>query len=596
MSSERRSAAADSSPPSPTIRRLLSLVRPYLPRLLLATAVTLVESGAALAVPRVAGFVVDTALLDRSLGQLDLVVLGLLALFAFRAVLGFVQLYLIRAAGVHLLRDLRDRVFAHLVALAPGFYDQRRVGELLSRIGSDLSRVQVTLTSQIPEGIRAATIFVGTLIILLVMSFELTLLAMLVVPPIVVLAMWYGRRLQRLAERIQDALAATSATAEESLAGVRTVQSFGREDHERGRYRTGLAELVTQQLRSARLVGIYFGALQFVGFSAFAIVLWFGGRLIVGGELTPGELMAFLLYAYSIATSMSSLGSLYAGLRELRGASARTFEILDTASPVPEPTAPITPPPAEGRLGFEGVHFSYPSTTDRRALRGIDLAVEPGEVVALVGPSGAGKSTLFSLLLRFYDPTAGRITVDGADVRDLELAELRRRLAVVPQEILLFSGTVAENIRYGRLDASDEQVRRAAVDAGADDFIRALPADYDELVGERGVRLSAGQRQRIAIARAFLREPRVLLLDEATSALDAESEAVVQEAAQRLMRGRTTLVIAHRLATARQADRIAVLEDGRVVDLGRHEELVERCELYRRYWALQARIAEDPRL
>jgi ATP-binding cassette, subfamily B, bacterial MsbA len=491
------------------------------------------------------------------------------------------------------LRRLRDRLFSHLVLLAPDFYQDRRVGELLSRLGSDMTRVQSTLTDSIPSGVRALVTFVGTLILVFTLHTGLSLVALAILAPIPIIAWLYGRHLQRLSLQVQDSLADTSAVAEEALSGIRTVQAFGQEPRETERYRGGLAALLGLQLRSARALGAFVGILEFIGYGAFALVLWYGGRLIAADQLSAGDLTAFLLYMFAIAGSVATIGSLYAGLRELRGASARVFEILDTTPTIRDADSarPLVHP--RGALALRGVGFRYPGVEPteaepRLALDGVDLEIAPGEVVALVGPSGAGKSTLFSLLLRFHDPTRGAVELDGEDLRALSVASVRGSIAVVPQEIFLFSGTVADNIRYGVTGATDDDVRHAARLAGAEGFIEELPAGYAEVVGERGIKLSAGQRQRLAIARAFLRQPAVLLLDEATSALDADSEHVVQTALAELMRGRTTLIIAHRLATARRADRIVMMDGGRVVDAGSHDELHARDPRYRRYWELQS--------
>jgi ATP-binding cassette, subfamily B, bacterial MsbA len=578
---------------TPTARRVVALARPYLAPLVLASAVVTLEAGVSLLVPRIAGVAVDTVIdgvdAARSLARLDLVVLILVGLFAVRGFLGFAQSYLVRATGARFLRDLRERVYGHLIRLAPDFYEERRVGELLSRISSDLGRVQGTLTYQIPIGIRASLTFAGTLAILFTMHARLTLVALLIVPPVTIFSRLYGKRLQRVARRVQDSLADTSAAAEETLSGIAAVQANAGEEVERGRYRAGLERLLGLRLESARLTSVFYGLISFVGFTAFALILWYGGRLILRDELSPGELTAFLLYAFVIAGSVESLGSLYAGLRELRGASHRVFEILDTRPTIADAPGARDLERAKGAVTVRDVSFRYPAQEPGRfALEDLTLEIAPGEVVALVGPSGAGKSTLFSLLLRFRDPTAGRIALDGSDLRELTLASLRGAIALVPQEIFLFGGTVADNIRFGRPAAGDAEVREAARAAGADEFVHDLPRGYDTIVGERGVKLSAGQRQRIAIARAFLRRPALLLLDEATSALDADSEARVQTALPALMSGRTTLIIAHRLATARRADRILVLDRGRVLASGSHEDLLESSPLYRRYWELQA--------
>ncbi len=574
---------------------MIALVRVFMGALILASAIVAIQSAVTLVAPRLAGMVVDAAVVDRDLGDLDRIVGALVILFALRGLLNYWQTYLIRATGARMLRMLREKLFSHLVSLAPDFYENRRVGELLSRIGADLERAQHTLTNSVPEGIRALLTFIGTMAIVMFLHAGMTLIVLVAMTPMLALAYLFGRRLQRLSTKVQDSLADSSAVAEEALSGIRTVQSFDRHDHERQRYDASLGSLLTHQLKAAHLTGAFYGLMGFFGYCGFALVLWYGGRLITSGELSPGELTAFLLYMFAIAGSVGSLARLYSGFRELRGASARVFEILDTEPSIADAADAIelgngdglVPDP--GGLALREVSFRYASADKSRwALRDINLELARGEMVALVGPSGSGKTTLFSLLLRFADPQRGSVTIADHDLRTLTLTSARRAIATVPQEIFLFSGTVEDNIRYGHLTASAEQVRQAATAAGAHEFISELRDGYRELIGQRGVKLSAGQRQRLAIARAFLKEPAILLLDEATSALDADSERVVQDALETLMEGRTTLVIAHRLATARKADRIVVLERGRIVAAGKHDQLYENSPLYRRYWELQS--------
>ncbi len=574
--------------------RLIALARPYLGPLLLAGLIVTLEAAVGLVAPRIAGMVVDAVAPNqpRYAGHLNLIALALLGLFALRGLLGFTRTYITRATGARMLCDLRARLYGHLVDLAPDFFEERKLGELLSRIGSDLSQVQTTITNRLPEGIRATIAFFGTLVVLLFMNWKLTLLALVIVPPIAGFAVYYGSVIEGLSKKIADSLANTSAIAQETLAGIQTVQSYGGEETERRSYGKGLDDLLRLQVKHAWLSGAFVGLMQFVGFSAFAIVLWYGARLILNDELTVGELTAFLLYVFSIATSVGSLGSLYGALRTLRGTSARTFEILETRSSIIDPPEAPTLTSTRGDVQLQGLSFQYPAADEQTwALRDLNIHIKAGETVAVVGPSGAGKSTLFSLLLRFRDPSAGAVLIDGQDLRELSVSSVRAAMAIVPQEIFLFSGSIADNICYGTLGANPEQMREAAQAAGAAEFIDQLKAGYETLVGERGVKLSAGQRQRIAIARAFLRQPTVFLLDEATSALDAESEHVVQQALSNLMRDRTTLVIAHRLATARQADRILVMHKGEITASGTHDELFESNPLYQRFWELQASVA-----
>ena len=574
-------------------RRLVGLARPYARPLGAGTVLLLAGTGVFVLVPKQVGDLVDTAIqadLQERLGQIVATLIGLCAILG---VVTYFQTWFLGSAGARLLRDLRGRLFHHLVGLSVDFYDRRRVGELLSRMASDLTVVQNALTEQIPSGLQAAVRFLAVLVILLILHTRLTVVALLVVPPVVLFAIFYGRRLERVAQEERDAVAETSAWAEEALAGIRTVQAFSAEGQARGRYRLRLADLLGVQLHNVRLYGAFSGLMTFFGFTAFALVLGYGGSLMLEGSLSPGRLASFLLYTFSIGTSVGQLGALYAGYKRLRGSSARVFELLDEQSAIVDAPAPVKLAAAPGGLSVRSVGFRYEGS-EQPALTDVSLDIAPGELAALVGPSGSGKSTLFGLLLRFYEAQQGEILIDGTRLRDVALGDLRRRMALVPQDIFLFSGSVAENIRLARPDAEDGEVLAAAEAAGAASFIEQLDDGFETEVGERGVRLSAGQRQRIAIARAFLRDPQILLLDEATSALDPDSEATVQRAIENLLEGRTTIVIAHRLATARRARRIHVLDQGRLVAAGSHEELYETNELYRRYWLLQSLERERP--
>ena len=592
MTSETRESGERTAAPVP-FRRLFGLARPYARPLAAGTVLLLIGTGVFVLVPMQAGDLVDTAIEADLQERLGRIVASLIGLFALLGVLTYFQTWFLGAAGARLLRDLRRRLFRHLVGLSVDFYDRRRVGELLSRMASDLTVVQNALTEQIPSGLQAAVRFAGVLVILLILHTRLTVVALLVVPPVVLFAIFYGRRLERVAQEERDAVAETSAWAEEALAGIRTVQAFSAEDQARRRYGVRLADLLGVQLHNVRLYGAFSGLMAFLGFTAFALVLGYGGNLMLEGSLSAGRLVSFLLYTFSIGTSVGQLGALYAGYKRLRGSSARVFELLDQQSAIVDPPSPARLAEAPCGLSVRSVGFRYEGA-EQPALTDVTLEIPPGELVALVGPSGSGKSTLFGLLLRFYEAQQGEIRLDGVSVRDVALADLRRRMALVPQDIFLFSGTVAENIRLARPDAGDDDVRAAAEAAGAASFIERLDEGFDTEVGERGIRLSAGQRQRIAIARAFLRDPQILLLDEATSSLDPDSEATVQRAIEQLLEGRTTIVIAHRLATARRARRIHVLDQGRLVAAGSHEELYERNELYRRYWLLQSLERERP--
>ena len=590
--SERTTDSELEGEPAPVpFRRLFGLARPHLAPMLGATALLLVASGIGLAIPAFAGRVVDTALERADLGLLRRTVFGLIGLFAMLGVVGALQSWWMGLAGARLLRDLRSKLFGRLVTLDATFFGARRVGELLSRLGSDMTVVQGALTTQIPGGLQAAARFIGTLAILLVMQPRLTLVALVVVPPVVVVSAFFGRRFERVAKRTRDSTADASALAEETLAGIRTVQSFAAEHRQRDRYDKELSELLAVQLHQAKLGAGFGGLTTFAGFSAFGVVLGYGGQLMFEGRLTAGELTSFLLYTFSIAVSVGQLGGLYAGYRELKGASARLFELLDTEPVVGEARSAAPFEVTRGAVAFDGVGFTYPGA-DKPALEGLTFDVEPGRVVALVGPSGSGKSTAFSLLQRFHDPSSGSIRLDGRDLREMPLEHLRRSIGVVPQEVFLFSGSIADNLRLGAPEATDEQLWSALEAASARGFVEALADGLATEIGERGLKLSAGQRQRLSIARAFLQDPKILLLDEATASLDPDSEAHVQAALERLFEGRTTLVIAHRLATARRADVIHVLDRGAITGTGDHDSLRVQDALYRRYWSLQAGV--DP--
>ncbi len=539
-----------------------------------------------LAFPLIVRDLLDAAFLEASARLLNLIALGLLALFLFDGVVHFGMTYLTSAVSERVVASLRQDLFDHLVELSPGFFESRRVGELGSRFSSDAGRVQDVLRFGIPELARQLLYLIGALVLVTITHPRLTMVTLIAIPAAGVVGLVFGRRVRKLSTSIQDTLAASVAQAEQVFTQIRTVQSFVRQRHEARVFRDQVDEIRDQGIRRAMARAIMVGVVSFAAFAAVVLVLWEGGRLVLAGALTPGTLVAFLLYAVTIAGAIGSLAGFWATLQEAAGSAQRIFELLDSRGALPVPEAPVELGRVTGRIRYEGVWFRY-GDDQPWVLSGADLELEPGSTVALVGVSGAGKTTLASLLPRFYDVGEGRLTVDGIEVRDVRPDELRSAIGVVPQEPMLFAGTVRENLAYAKADATDEEIEEAATLAHAHEFISGFPSGYDEAVGERGITMSAGQRQRVAIARMFLKRPRILLLDEASSALDAESEGLVQDALGRLMADTTTLVIAHRLSTVLEADRIAVLDEGVICAEGTHQELLTTSTVYQRLYRRQ---------
>ncbi|HUR94595.1 MAG TPA: ABC transporter transmembrane domain-containing protein [Gemmatimonadales bacterium] len=571
--------------------RLWPLVRPYRGLLLGATLALILSSLASLAFPMAVRYLLDAAFVNRDRALLDRIALGLVALFCVQAGLNYVQAYLLSAAGEQAVAGLRREVFARLLEMPPGFFAERRTGELTSRLTVDIGLLQSVLSHQISEISRQVLALVGGIVLLTYLQPRLTLTALLAAPVVVGTALVFGRRLRRMTTGVQDRVAEATAVAEEAFSQIRTVQSFVQERAERGRYGERIAASVRTALQRARVRGVFFGMLTFSTFAAIVFVLWQGGLLVLDGRLTAGALVGFLLYTITIAASIGALATSFTSYQEAVGAAERVFEILEMKPSIADPTTPVPlPSPVKGRVAFERVSFRYhPDQSLPWTLQEITLTVSPGETVALVGPSGGGKTTLVSLLPRFWDVGQGRITLDDADIRSVRLAELRSAIGVVPQEPALFSGSIRENIAYARPKATDAEVLAAARAAHAHEFIERLPEGYDTPVGERGLKLSGGQRQRVAIARAILKDPAVLILDEATSSLDTESERLIEDALTKLLVGRTTLIIAHRLSTVQRADRLVVLDRGRIVEEGTHGELLALGGLYARLYQRQFR-------
>ena len=569
------------------LRRLGPRVGPYRTPLVLAGVLMLCSVGIGLAFPLVVRELLDAAFLAEDPAVLNRIAIGLFLLFAVLAVINFSQSYLTASVSEKVVADLRRDIFGALVYQPPGFFANRRVGELSSRLASDSGLIQGVLRFGVPEIIRQVTFLIGALVLVTITNPRLTLVTLTAIPFAALVGWFFGRRVRRLSTNIQDRLADAVARAEQVFTQIRTVQSFTRESYENEAYVGAVNRARDAGLRRAMARASLTGAVTFAAFGAIVGVLWVGGRLVLDGALSPGTLVAFLLYAVTISGAITSLAGFWANLQEAAGAARRIFEILDHPVAIESPTAPRRlPTPVRGVVRYEGVTFRYEPHLPR-VLDGIDLVLDEGVTVALVGISGSGKSTLASLIPRFFDVEEGSVTVDGIDVREMALDDLRTRIGIVPQEPMLFGGTVRENLLYGNLEASQAEIEEVSLAAHAADFIETFPDGYDQVVGERGVTLSAGQRQRIAIARVMLERPKLLILDEASSSLDSESEELIQDALERLMGGRTTLVIAHRLSTVIRSDRILVLDESRIVDEGSHRDLLERSEVYDRLYRRQ---------
>ncbi len=569
------------------LRALVPFLWPYRRMMSLAVVALLVAAGATLSLPVAVRQMIDLGFSRANADSVDRYFLGLFGIAAILAVATAARYYFVTWLGERVVADIRSRVFDHMLSLSASFFESARTGEILSRLTTDTTVLQSVVGSGASVALRNVLLLVGGFSMLVITSPRLTGMIALAIPLVLLPLILFGRRVRHLSRLSQDRIADTSAIASEALGAIQIVQAYVSERWEAARFRAATESAFTTALRRLRARALLTAVAILVVFGSIVAVLWFGGTSVIEGRMSGGQLSQFVLYSVLTAGAFAALSEVWGEVQRAAGAMERISELLDTRPDIVDPPDPEAMPAGGGHIEVADVSFSYPSRPGQRALDGVSFAVQPGETVALVGASGAGKTTVFRLLLRFYDPDSGSIRLDGTLIDRARLGDVRERIGIVPQETVVFSASARENIRYGRPEATDDEVVAAARAALADEFIRPLAGGYDAHLGERGVRLSGGQRQRIAIARAILKNPPVLLLDEATSSLDAESERKVQEALDRLMEQRTTLIIAHRLATVVKADRIIVMDNGRVAATGTHAELLAQGGLYARLAELQ---------
>jgi ATP-binding cassette, subfamily B, bacterial MsbA len=573
-----------------TFTRFFPFLRPYLPRIAVAGLLVMGVAASNLALLRLAGVLWDVITVQHNHARMTELIGIFLGLVILQGLCSMGHSYLTTWVSQRIIADFRTHLFGHLQTLAVSFFARRRTGELLSRLMNDVTVIQSVVTETPIDTAKQLVTFVGGIAFLLAMNWRLCLLILLLLPLLVLVARFFGRKLKALSTSIQDHTASLSTLIEEVISGIRVVKSFVQTKREEARFAGQLEHTLALTFRRARIMAVFIPVISLLTFSAAAAVLWYGGNQVIDGSVSPGDLFAFVLFAGILIGPFSSAARVFAQIREAQGATQRVFEILDSTPEVTDTPDAIVLSSVAGHVCVEQVRFAYDPR--QPVLSHVSFEANPGELVAIVGPTGAGKTTVINLLHRFYDPTEGRITVDGQDLRHVTMESWYRHVALVPQETILFGGTILDNIRYGNTQASEAAIQDASRAAHAHEFIMSLPDQYHTIVGEKGINLSGGQRQRIAIARAILKNPRILLLDEATSALDSESERLVQEALEQLMKGRTTFVVAHRLTTVQRADRIIVLNKGRVAETGTHQQLMDQKGLYHYLYTL--RLTELP--
>jgi len=570
--------------------KILRYAMPYRKGIVFAFLCLMVTSVITLVLPLIVRNMINVVVVEKNAAALNSLTLDILGVIAFQMVFGITQNYILGFVGNRMTADFRMDLFNHIQSLSLRFFQERRVGEIISRMSNDISVIQKALVSIPVAVLRQSITLVGGLAIVFYLNWKLSGLILIVLPPLMLFARIFGKRLRTLAGQVQDQIARTMVVLEEVISSIKVVKSYNREEYEKKRFEAGIESAFDAEVKKVKVSAFFGPFVLFLTFLVSALLVWYGGRQVMAGTTTPGELAAFFLYAIIIAGPIGTFVRLYTQVQEALGAIRRVYEILETRPLIADPENPVTFDKIQGGIEFDHVSFGY--NKDIPVLKEVSLQVRPGEQVALVGPSGAGKSTVIQLVHRFFDVDSGAIRIDGHDIRETKLKTFLNHVALVPQETLLFGGTIRENILYGKLDATDEELDQAAHFANAYDFIRNLDQGYDTVVGEKGVKLSGGERQRIAIARALLKNPKILILDEATSSLDNQSETLIQDALENLMKGRTTLIIAHRLSTVHNADRIIVLDKGRVVESGDHKELIANEGLYYKLYTLRA--FEDP--
>ena len=574
------------------LTRVWRFVRPYRQKVVFAGIALVFAAAAVLMIGQGLKYVIDRGFSAGSGPELDRALTFMLGVVVVVACATYARFYFVSWIGERVTADLRRAVFDHLLALPPGYFEVMRTGEVISRLTNDTTMLETVIGSSASMAIRNVLLMIGGLVMLALTSAKLTLLVLIGVPLVLVPIIFFGRRVRKLSRSTQDRVGEVGAYVDEALHEIRTVQAYGHEAEDRREFGTRVEGAFGTALQRIRQRAMLVAVVILLVFGSVGIILWIGGHDVVAGRISAGQLSAFVFYAVLVASAAGAISEVMGDLQRAAGATERLFELLEIEPTIRAPADPVAlPMPSLGTVNLRDVTFHYPSRPDTSALHEFSLDVAAGEKVALVGPSGAGKTTVFQLLLRFYDPQSGTVSVDGVDVRRADPQALRTRMALVPQDPVIFAASVADNVRYGRPDASDDDVRAACEAAYATEFIDKLPERYGSYLGERGVRLSGGQRQRLAIARAILADRPILLLDEATSALDAESERMVQLALERLMAGRTVIIIAHRLATIRHSDRIAVIDGGRLIATGTHDALTQSNPLYARLAALQFGVA-----